>query len=321
MLLRARWAIFLVCMFAASLACAAGEQWPVKPIRLVVNFPPGGTTDQMARALGPRLAEALGQPVVIDNRGGAGGNIGLEVVAKSVPNGYTLLISSGSPITVGPHLYKLGFDVARDLVPVAPTARTPILLVVRPGLPVRTFAELIAHARAQPGKLTFGSAGSGTTLHIHGERLLRTAKIQATHVPYKGVAPMIVALLGGQIDFAFDSGLTIQHVKSEKLRLLAVLSPVRSPLFPDTPTLREMGTDVDPEPLFGVYAPAGTPRDIVARLNREITRIMQTAEVRAALATFGSEVVTASPEEFAAIQRRDRERQGTFIREANIRLD
>ncbi|HEX6006869.1 MAG TPA: tripartite tricarboxylate transporter substrate binding protein [Burkholderiales bacterium] len=319
---RARCIISLVLTLTASFACfAAAPPWPTKPIRLVVNFPPGGTTDQMARALGPRLAETFGQPVVIDNRGGAGGNIGLEVVAKSAPNGYTLLISSGSPITVGPHLYRLGFDVSKALAPVAPTARTPILLVVQPGLPIRTFAELLAHARAHPGKLTFGSAGNGTTLHIHGERLLRTAKIQATHVPYKGVAPMIVALLGGQIDFAFDSGLTIQHVKAEKLRLLAVLSPARSPLFPDTPTLAEMGTVVDPEPLFGVYAPAGTPHEIIMRLNREITRIMQTAEVRAALATFGSEVVTASPEEFAAIQRRDRERQGAFIREANIRLD
>jgi tripartite-type tricarboxylate transporter receptor subunit TctC len=314
------------CLIAAAFAITFtplgwAQAWPVKPLRLVVNFPPGGTTDLMARALAPRLGEALGQSIVIENRGGAGGNIGLEIVAKSAPDGYTLLISSGSPITVGPHLYKLGVDVARDLAPVAPTARTPILVVVRPGLPVSNVAELVAYARANPGKLNFGSAGSGTTLHIHAERLLRAEKIQATHVPYKGVAQMIVALLSDQVDFAFDSGLTIQHIKSGKLRLLAVLSVVRSPMFPDTPTLAESGTDVDPEPLFGVYAPGGTPREIVTRLNGEIGRIMQTAEVRAALAIFGAEVVTATPEEFAALQHRSRERLGAFIREANIRAD
>ena len=213
---------------------------------------------------------------MIENRGGAGGNIGLEVVAKSAPDGYTLLASSGSPIVVGPHLYKLGVDVARDLVPIAPLARILTLLVVRPGLPVRSVAELIAYARANPGKLNYGSVGSGSTLHIHAESMLRATKLQATHVPYKGAAQMVTALLSDQVDFAFDSGLTIQHIKADKLRLLAVAGATRSPIFPDTPTMAESGTEVN-DALFGVYAPTGTPREIVTRLNREIGRIMQTA--------------------------------------------
>ena len=304
----------------ASAPFAWAQPWPVKPIRLIVNFPAGGTTDLMARAFAPQLAETLGQLVVIDNRGGAGGNVGLEIAAKAAPDGYTLLASSGSPIIVGPHLYKLSFDVARDLVPIVPLARILTVLVVRPGLPVRSVAELIAYIRANPGKLNYGSVGTGSTLHIHAERMLRAAKIQATHVPYKGAAQMLTALLSYEVDFAFDSGLTIPHIKSGKLRLLAAAGAARSPLFPDTPTFAETGTEVA-DTLFGVYAPTGTSRDIVARLNREIGRIMQTAEARAVLATFAAEVVTASPEDFAAIQTRDRERYGGFIRDANIHID
>jgi tripartite-type tricarboxylate transporter receptor subunit TctC len=296
------------------------QTWPARPIRLVVNFPAGGTTDLMARALAPSLADTLGQPVVIENRGGAAGNIGLEVAAKAAPDGHTLLASSGSPIVVGPHLYKLKVDVDRDLVPVAPLARILTVLVVRPTLPVRSVADLIAFMRAHPGKLNFGSVGTGSTLHIHAERLLHAHKLQATHVPYKGAAQMVTALLGEQVDFVFDSGLSIQHIKAGKLRALAVAAAGRSSILPDTPTMAETGTEVN-DALFGVYAPTGTPRDIVMRLNREIGRIMQTPEARAALASFAAEVVTATPEEFAEIQRRDRERYGSFIRAANIRAD
>ena len=237
------------CLIAAAFAftfapLAWAQAWPVKPIRLVVNFPPGGTTDIMARAFAPRLSDTLGQPIVIENRGGAGGNVGLEVVVQAAPDGYTLLASSGSPIAVGPHLYKLNFDVARDLVPIVPLGRILIILVVRPGLPVHSVPELIAYARANPGKLNYGSVGSGSTLHIHAERMLRAAKIQATHVPYKGAALMVTALLGDQVDFAFDSGLTIPHIKTDKLRLLAVVGATRSPLFPDTPTMSETGLEI-----------------------------------------------------------------------------
>ncbi len=299
---------------------AGAQTWPTKPVRLIVNFPAGGTTDIMARAFAPKLAETLGQPVVIDNRGGAAGNIGLEVAAKAPPDGYTILASSGSPIVVGPHFYKLSVNVDRDLAPVTPLARILTLLVVRPGLPVKSVPELTAYLRANPNKLNFGSVGTGSTLHIHAERYLHANKLTATHVPYKGAGLMVTALLSDQVDFAFDSGLSVQHVKSGKLRVLAVASGQRSQLFPDTPTMAETGTEVN-DALFGVYAPTGTPRAIVDRLNREIARIMQTPEARAALATFAAETITMSPDEFAAWQRRDRERYGTFIRAANIRAD
>lgn len=300
---------------------AWAQSYPVRPIRMVVNSAPGSGVDTATRIFAPRLGDALGQTVVIDNRAGAGGNIGLESVAKSTPDGYTLLSSPGGGIVMAPHLYRLGVDVDKDLIPVAPTTRLTIFLVVRPGVPARNLAELIAHARAHPGKLNFGSSGTGGSLHIAGEMLLRAAKIQAVHVPFKGGAPALVALLGGQIDFYFDPGPSVPHVKADRLRLLAVARATRSMFFPDTPTMAEAGADVNVDLVQGVYAPAGTPRAIVTRLNREIVRIMQTAEVRTRLAAIGGEPVTASSEEFAAHQRRDRERFGVFIREANIRVE
>lgn len=304
-----------------SVPLASGQPWPVKPIRLVVNFPPGGATDVVARAFAPPLAEALGQPIVIDNRPGAGGNLGLEVVAKAAPDGYTLLKSAAGPIIIGPHLYKLGVDVARDLAPVAPTMRTTLFLVARPGLPVRSVSELIAYAREHPGKLSYGSSGIGSGLHLVGEMLLRAAKIRATHVPYRGAALAVNDLLGERIDFMFDTAPVVPHVQAGRLRLLAVARATRSPLFPETPTLVEAGTDVTVEFVQGLYAPAATARPIVERLNRELGRIMHSAEVRAVLARIGAEPVAASPEEFAALKRRDRERFGALIREANIRIE
>ena len=305
---------------AQAASASAGQAWPTKPIRLIVNFPPGGTTDLMARAFSPKLAETLGQPVIIDNRGGAAGNIGLEVAAKAPADGYTILASSGSPIVVGPHFYKLSVNVDRDLAPIAPMARILTLLVVKPGLPVKSVAELTAYLRVNQNKLNYGSVGTGSTLHIHAERYLFVNKIRATHVPYKGAALMVTALLSDQVDFAFDSGLSVQHVRSGKLRALAVASNSRSQLLPDVPTMAETGTEVN-DALFGVYTPTGTPRAIITRLNRELGRIMQLPDSRAALDTFAAEPVTLSPEEFTDIQRRDRERYGNFIRTANIKAD
>ena len=281
------------CLIAAAFALAFAplawaQAWPVKPIRLIVNSAPGSGVDVATRAFAPQLGEALGQTVVVDNRAGAGGNIGLEAAAKSTPDGYTLLYSSGGPIIIGPHLYKLSIDVAKDLVPVAPVTSVALLLVVRPSLPVHNLAELIAYGRANPGKLSFGSSGIGSALHIAGEMLVHTAKIQATHVPYKGVVLAITDLLGDRLDFMFDTAPVIPHIKADKLRLLAVASAARSPIFPDTPTMAEAGTNVSMDPVHGLYAPAGTPRGIVTRLNRELSRIMQTAEGRAALALIGA---------------------------------
>ncbi len=314
------------CLLAAACALAIvplarAQAWPVKPIRLIVNFPPGSGPDVIARIYAPRLGDALGQPVIVENRAGAAGNIGLEAVAKSAPDGYTLLSAPGGPIIINPHLYKLGVDVAKELEPVVPIARTSMLLVVRPGLPVHSLADLISHIGANPGKVSYGSPGGGSMPHISAEMMMRAAKIHATHVPYKGSAQVLTDLLGGQIDFTFDPGVAVPQIRAGKLRLLAVTSAARSPIFPDTPTMAEAGMDVNTSTLSGVYAPAGTPREIITRLNREIGRIMQTAEARAGLAAIATEMVTASPEEFAAHQRRDRERFGAVVREAKIRAD
>jgi len=313
--------LIAACLFAAALPASA-QAWPDKPIRLIVNFGTGGAPDVVARLYAPRLSEALGQPVVVENRAGAGGNIGVEAVVRSAPDGYTLLSSASSSFVIGPHIYtKLAFDPVKDIVPVAAAALTPMYLVVRPGLPATTVAELVAHARANAGKLNYGSAGAGTLPHAAAEMLLRTAGIRATHVPYKGSGAALAALLGDQVDFVFDPGVAIPQVKAGKARLLAVGSAARSPGFPDTPTLREAGADMTAVSVVGLFAPAGTPAEIVARLNRELARIMQAPESRAALAAMAAEGITATPQEFAAQLARDRERFGVIVREANIRAE
>ena len=313
--------LIAACLLAAA-PQAFAQGWPDKPIRLIVNFGTGGAPDLVARLYAPRLSEALGQPVVVENRAGAGGNIGVEAVARSAADGYTLLSSASSSFVIGPHIYtKLAFDPVKDIVPVAAAALTPMYLVVRPGLPAATVAELVAHARANPGKLNYGSAGAGTLPHAAAEMLLRTAGIRATHVPYKGSGAALAALLGDQVDFVFDPGVAIPQVKAGKVRLLAVGSAARSPGFQDTPTLREAGADMTAVSVVGLFAPAGTPAEIVARLNRELARIMQAPESRAALSAMAAEGITASPQEFAAQLARDRERFGVIVREAGIRAE
>jgi tripartite-type tricarboxylate transporter receptor subunit TctC len=320
---------FARCLVGAALAFALApsawsQSWPAKPIRMVVGFSAGSSPDTIARIFAMQLGEALGQTIVVENRGGAGGSIALDAVARSAPDGYTLSHTAGGPFVVGVHLYKTGFEMIKDLVPVTPTARTNMYLVVRPGLPVRSVAELIAYARANPGKLNYGSAGSGSGMHIAAEMFVHAAKIQVTHVPYKGAPQVITDLLGDKIDFAFDLGVSIPQIRANKLRLLGVPGAARSPVFPEAPTMAEAGTDMDmgATNVFGIYAPSGTPREIIARLNREVGRIMQTAEVRASLFTgIGAEAVAATPEEFAAQLLRERERFGAIVREANIRVD
>jgi tripartite-type tricarboxylate transporter receptor subunit TctC len=317
----------LLWLGAVTLTIAAGpvawaQAWPVKPIRMVVNFAAGGSTDVIARSLATGLGETFGQQVVVENRVGASGNIGLEGVVRAAPDGYTLLHSSDGPILINPHLYKMNVDVAKDLVAIAPTARAAIFFVVRPGLPVRTLSEFVTYARANPGKLNYGSAGIGTVQHVAAEMMMRITNIQVTHVPYKGSQAALVDLIGGQIDFTFDVGGAIPHIKTDKVRLLAVPTAQRSPLFPDTPTMAEAGVNVDINWLSGVYTPAGTPREIVMRLSREISRIMQTADTKTMLASMQAEAVPPmSPEEFGTYQQRARDRYGALVRDANIRIN
>ena len=300
------------------------QAWPTtKPLRVLVNFPPGGAADVIARAIATPLGEALAQQVVIENRPGANGNIGADAVAKSAADGYTLLMSSGGTVSINPHLYpNMPFDPDKDIVPVAAAARVLVFLVVRPEVPATTVAEFIAYARANPGKLSFGSPGNGSSPHIAAEMFKGASRTFMVHIPYRGGAPALTDLLGGQLDFMFDPGIGLQHVRSGKLRLLAVGSPKRSPLFPAAPTLAEAGiAGFDADSWFGFYAPAGVAPDTIARLNREINRILGTPAVRDRITALGGEPAPMSPAEFGDRQRADRERFGAVIKAQGIKAD
>ena len=299
---------------------ASAQPWPAKPIKVVVNFPPGGAADQIARVIGQPLSEALGQPVVIENRAGANGNLGGEAVAKSAPDGYTLLMSSGGMVSVNPHIYaRMSFDPIKDLTPVAAAARVLVFLVVKPSLPVDNVQQFLAYTKANPGKLTFGSAGNGSSPHLAAELMKSQAGLFAVHVPYRGAAPALQDLLAGQLDFYFDPGIGLNQVRAGKLKLLAVGSPKRSPLFPQVPTLDEAGLKgFDADTVFGFYAPAGTPPDVVSRLNREINRTLGLPAVRDRIQALGGESLVISAPEFAAKASEDSARFGAIIRERKI---
>ncbi|HWP11718.1 MAG TPA: tripartite tricarboxylate transporter substrate binding protein [Ramlibacter sp.] len=307
--------------FAQGTAPAAA--WPAKPVKVIVNFPPGGAADQLARAIGVPLQEALGQPVVIENRAGANGNIGGDAVAKSPPDGYTLLMSSGGMVSVNPHIYpRMAFDPAKDLVPVAAAARVLVYLVTKPSIPANNIQDFIAYVKANPGKLSYGSPGSGSSPHLAGEMFKSQAGLYALHVPYRGAAPALQDLLAGQLDFYFDPGIGLQQVKAGKLRLLAVGSPKRSPMFPDVPTLDEAGLKgFDADTVFGFYAPAGTPPEVIARLNREVNRILGTQAVKDRILAMGGEALPLSPAEFGAKAMQDSRRFSAIIKERKILAD
>lgn len=316
--------LLALALIAASLFSAAQAQtWPTKPVKVIVNFPPGGAADQLARAIGVPLAEALGQPVVVENRSGANGNIGGEAVAKAPADGYTLLMSSGGMVSVNPHLYpKMSFNPAKDLVPVAAAARVLVFLEVKPSLPVNNVKEFLAYLKANPGKLSFGSPGNGSSPHLAAEMLKAQTNSFAVHVPYRGAAPAMQDLLGGQLDFMFDPGIGLQHVKAGKLKLLAVGSAKRSPLFPDVPTLDEVGLkNFDADTWFGFYAPAGTPPAVVSRLNQEINKILATQPVKDRIMAIGGIPAPMSPSDFNMRAAIDGARFGALIKARNIKGD
>ena len=302
---------------------ALAQAWPAKPIRVIVNFPPGGAADQIARAITLPLQEALGQPVIVDNRAGAGGNIGGDALAKSPPAGYTLLLTSGGLVSINPAIYpKMSFDPARDIIPVAAAARVLVFLEVKPSLPVKNAKEFIAYAKANPGKLTYASPGNGSSPHLAGEMFKDMTQSFSVHVPYRGAAPAMQDLLGGQVDFMFDPGIGLNHVRAGKLRLLAVGSPKHSPLFPDVPTLSEVGLKgFDADTVFGFYAPTGTPAAIVTRLNSEINKILATQAVKDRVAGLGGEVAPMTPAEFGAKAHEDTARFGKLIKDRHISGD
>jgi len=313
------------CLLLMGLAAPAAfaQAWPSKPVKVVVNFPPGGAADQLARAIGLPLQEALGQPVVVENRAGANGNIGGEVVAKSPADGYTLLMSSGGMVSVNPHIYpRMAFNPAKDLVPVAAAARVLVYLVAKPSIPADNIKDFIAYVKANPGKLSYGSPGSGSSPHLAGEMFKSQAGLFALHVPYRGAAPALQDLLAGQLDYYFDPGIGLQQVKAGKLKLLAVGSPKRSPMFPSVPTLEEAGLKgFDADTVFGFYAPAGTPADVVSRLNREINRILGTQAVKDRIFALGGEALPLSAAEFGGKATEDSRRFSAIIKERKILAD
>jgi tripartite-type tricarboxylate transporter receptor subunit TctC len=322
----ARRTLLAAALAAAALPGAALAQgaFPDKPIRVIVSFPPGGAADQIARAVSQPLSQALGQPVVVENRAGANGNIAGDFVAKQPADGYTLLMSSGGTVSINPHLYsKMPFDPTKDLVPVAAAARVLVFLEVNPErVPVKDAKEFIAYMKARPGKLTFGSPGNGSSPHLAAEMLKAQANVFATHIPYRGAAPAMQDLLGGQIDFMFDPGIGLQHVKAGKLKLLAVGSPKRSPQYPDVPTLDEVGLkNFDADTWFGFYAPGATPQPVIAKLNAEINKILRSPAFVERMNAIGAIPAPMSPQDFGARGQIDSVRFGALIRARNIRGD
>ena len=304
-------------------AAVLAQAFPTRPMKLIVNFPPGGAADVIGRALAQQLGEQLRQQGVVENRPGANGNIGAEAVAKSPADGHTLLMSSGGAVTVNPFLYtRMAFDAERDLAPVASVARVLVFLMTHPSLPVGSVAEFIAHAQAHPGKLSFGSAGIGSSPHLAGEMFKRQARFEATHVPYKGAALALTDLLSGQLQFMFDPGPGLKHAREGKLRILAVGSPRRSSQVPEAPTLAEAGmAGFDADTTFGIYAPGGTPAVVVAQLHEEINKALAHPRVLEVIRSIGGEVAVQARADFIAGQQRDRERYGAFIKEIGLKVE
>ncbi len=312
--------IALLNVFAASVASAQG--WPSKSLRWIVPYPPGGSTDIAARIVGERVGQALGQVIVIENRAGAGGNIGIEQASKSAPDGYTVLIAPDS-ITSNPHTYKnLGYQTLKDFVPVIQLARQPVVLAAHPSLGVSTLAELVAMAKAKPG-LGFATSGAGSQQHMAGEWFARMAGIQLTHIPYKGGGQAIADLVGGQVPLgSLGSSPVIPHYKSGKLRLLAQSTKTRAPSLAEIPTYEEAGyKGLVLEQWLGVLVPAGTPGEVVARLNAEIGRALAEPAVRERFAQSALEPVGGSAEQFAKLVRDDYEKYARLVKELNIRIE
>jgi tripartite-type tricarboxylate transporter receptor subunit TctC len=302
---------------------AVAQSYPTKPIRFIIPFTPGGNTDVLGRLLGQKLTQAWGQQVVIDNRPGAGGTVGVEQAAKAAPDGYTIVMGTFGSVLVANSLYKkLDYDPQRDLAPVVLVSTPPGLLVVHPGLPAKDVKELIAYAKANAGKLNYASSGAATWNHLFGELFNAMAQINVAHVPYKGAAPAVTDLLGGQIQMMFAPfPPALPQVRSGKLRALAVSTAKRSGLLPDVPTVSESGLPgYEAEGWFAVLAPARTPLTIIDRLNREINRALQLPDVKASLAADGAEPTGGTPEQLAESIRSGALKWGKLIRELGIRL-
>lgn len=318
---QAKFFALLLC-FVTSFAYA--QSYPNKPVRMVVPFPPGGTTDILARAVGQKLSESWGQQVLIDNRPGAGGNIGTDIVAKSAPDGYTLLMGTVGTHSINASLYgKLPFDPIKDFAPVTLVASVPNVLVVNSTVDAKSVKELIALAKSKPGQLTFASSGNGTSIHLAGELFKTMTGTAMLHIPYKGSAPAITDLLGGQTNMMFDNlPSAMPHIKSGKLRALAVTSVSRSPASPDTPTIAESGIPgYEASSWFGVLAPAGTPKDVIARIHADIVKALNTPEIKERLSGQGAEPVGNTPEQFAQHIKSETIKWAKVVKDSGAKVD
>lgn len=319
-----RAAAALLAGVALVLPLAAGAQnYPAKPVRIVVPFPPGGPADVLGRMFADKLQGLWGQPVLVDNRAGAAGNVGSEVVAKSAPDGYTVLLAASSHVTNAALYAKLAYDPIRDFMPISQVAYYPLVLVTHPSLPVASLGDLIAYAKASPGKLTFASAGSGTPTHLTAELFGAVAGIRFLHVPYKGAAPATNDLLGGQVQAMFNNPVSsLPHVRSGQLRGLATTGAQRSPAAPELATVAELGfPGFEAGTWFALLGPAGMPKEIAAKVSADAIAVLKMADVRARLAAQGVEPVGTTPEQLLAIMNADLEKWTRVIRAANIKPD
>jgi len=319
----------IIALFAALASLAgpthgADTGYPNKPIRLVVPFPPGGTTDVIGRLIGQQLSIRFAQQFVIDNRPGAGGSIGTDIVAKAPADGYTLLLGTVASQSINPSLYAhLPYNPAKDFAPISMLGALPNVLVVNPSLPVRSVQELVALAKAKPGTLTFASGGNGTTHHLAGELFKRMAGVDMTHVPYKGNAPAITDVLGGQISMMFDNiNNSLPYIKAGKLRALAVTGAVRAPIVANLPTLAELGfAGYDITAWFALFAPAGTPQPVIQRLNIEVNRALGERQVRELLAAEGIQAQSSTPQQLNAFLQTEAVRWAKLVKESGAHID
>ncbi|WP_326538907.1 tripartite tricarboxylate transporter substrate binding protein [Pseudorhodoferax sp.] len=303
---------------------ATAQAYPTKPITMIVPFSAGGTTDILARIVGQALSTELGQSVVIDNRAGAGGNIGGQLAARAPADGYTLFMGTVGTHAINEALYKkMPFDPIKDFAPLSRVANVPNLLVAHPAQPFKTVPEMIAYAKANPGKINFGSSGSGSSIHLSGELFKSMAKVDMVHIPYKGSAPAVNDLLGNQIAIMFDNmPSAIQHVRAGKLRPIAVTTAKRSPELPDVPTIAESGVPgYEATSWFGLFAVAGTPAPIVAQLNKALVKVLNNPDVKAKIVAQGGEVVAETPEQFAAFIKAETAKWGKVVKESGASVD
>lgn len=316
------------CLFAAIAAIAAAasnpalaQNYPTRPITLVIPFAPGGSTTIVGRGVAEKMSELLGEKIIVDNRPGAGGTVGTRAVARSEPDGYTLVLGYTGTLAIGPSLYRnVGYDPRKDFAPIGMIGNAPNSLVVNPSFPAKTVAELVAYAKANPGKVNFGSAGAGTASHITGEYFARSAGITLVHIPYKGTGPALTDLLGGHIPMAF-APIPASHtnVAAGKLRALAVTSTTRSGLLPDVPTVAESGLPgFDASLYYGLAAPAGTPRPIIDKLNKALRDALASDEVKRQLGNDGTDITPGSPEDYAALIDKDEKKWAQLVKASGV---